>query len=84
MAGSFENFLINVLEKVHDEANIEKKQVYIKELIEGIKDYSKQLQKGRSREDGYAEIFVTYFKNFTVPIVFGGEERNNGSGCLLI
>jgi hypothetical protein len=83
MADSFESFLINVLEKVHDEANIEKKQVYIKELIEGIKDYSKQLHKGRSREDGYAEIFVTYFKNFTVPIVFGDENRNNGSGCLL-
>jgi S1-C subfamily serine protease len=83
MAGSFESFLINVLEKVHDEANTEKKQVYIKDLIEGIKDYSKQLQKGRSREDGYAEIFVTYFKNFTVPIVFGDEKRNNGSGCLL-
>lgn len=83
MAGSFESFLINALEKVYDEANIEKKQVNIKELIEGIKDYSKQLQKGRSREDGYAEIFVTYFKNFTVPIVFGDEKRNNGSGCLL-
>lgn len=83
MSGTFERFLINTLEEVHSEGNIERKQGYIKELIEEIKNYSKQLQKGRSREDGYAEVFVTYFKNFTVPIVFGDGERNNGSGCLL-
>ncbi|QKH04426.1 trypsin-like peptidase domain-containing protein [Bacillus cereus] len=83
MVGSFESYLINVLEKVYDEENIENKQSYIKQLIEAIKDYSNQLQKGRSREDGYAEIFITYIKNFTVPIVFGDEKRNNGSGCLL-
>ncbi|MGG3449577.1 S1 family peptidase [Domibacillus aminovorans] len=83
MAVSFESILINALEKVHDEGNVEKKQDDIKEIIEGIKDYSKQIQKGRYRGDGYGEIFVTYFKNFTVSIVFGDEKRNNGSGCLL-
>lgn len=84
MVGSLETFLISALEKVYDEANIEKKQVAIRELIEAINDYSNQLYKGRSRENGYAEIFITYFKNFTVSIVFGDDEqRNNGSGCLL-
>ncbi|EMR05788.1 peptidase Do [Bhargavaea cecembensis DSE10] len=83
MVGSFESSLINALEKVYDEESTEKKQVYIKELIDSIKHYSNQLHKGRYREAGYGEIFVTYFKNFTVSIVFGTEERNNGSGCLL-
>lgn len=83
MAGSFERVLIEALEKVYDEKNIESKQGYIKEVIGVIKEYSKKLQKGYSREDGYAEIFVNYIKNFTVPIVFGVEKRNNGSGCLL-
>ena len=83
MERTFESIIIDAMEQAYNEGNIERKQENIQEIINVVKNYSRQLQQGKSRTNAIAQIFVTYFKNFTVSILFGGETRNNGSGCLL-
>ncbi len=86
LGNTFETNLINALKDTYNEKDIETKQYNIQKIIEGVENFSRLIQKGDYREEGYGEIFVTYFKSFTVPIVFEDsrtKKRDNGSGCLL-
>lgn len=83
MEKSFEEQLVDGLLNVHNEKEIEIMQKKIMDVITEIKSYTQQLNSGRYRNSGYGKLFVTHIKNFTVSIVFGEKNRNNGSGCLI-
>ncbi|WP_084242364.1 S1 family peptidase [Planomicrobium okeanokoites] len=82
MEKSFEAILLEELESTYNENDVTLKQERIMNIMDAIKTYTRELNSGRYRSDGYGKIFVTYLKNFTVSILFG-DTRNNGSGCLV-
>lgn len=83
----FETSTIEHLEQVSEllqNGNIDRAKEFISEMIDATKEYKHQVEHGRVRNGGYADLVMRHLRAFISPAIIRSEEEIQNGTCFFV